>query len=125
MPKWRGGAGGSRKKQSTAQASRAFPQAIRAAGQWTDGNGSPASKPQGINDPRVISDADPENIKPGEQYAQAGGRRGAGTILINGRRLEISPRQGAELEAVKARADSAIARLREIEPNWKPRPSAY
>jgi hypothetical protein len=24
-----------------------------------------------------------------------------------------------------ARADSAIARLREIEPNWKPRPSAY
>ncbi len=87
-------------------------------------NGSTASKPQGINDPRVISDADPENIKPGEQYAQAG-RRGGGTILINGQRLEINPRQAAELEAVIARADSAIARLQEIEPSWKPRPSAY
>jgi hypothetical protein len=93
-------------------------------GQWADRNGGASSQARGINDPRVISDADPEGIKPGEQYAQAG-RRSGGAILINGRRLELSPRQAAELEGVKARADSAIARLREIEPNWKPTPSAY
>lgn len=32
-------------------------------GQWTDGGG-------GINDPRVLSDADPEGLRPYEQYAQ-------------------------------------------------------
>jgi hypothetical protein len=78
-----------------------------------------------INDPEVISNADPEAIKPGEQYAQARGRRGGGTILINGQRVEISPRQAAELEGVKARANGAIARVRELDPNWKPAPSAY
>jgi hypothetical protein len=34
----------------------------------------------GINDPRVISDADPETVKPGEQYAQ--NRRGGGGPFI-------------------------------------------
>lgn len=32
-------------------------------GQWTDGGG-------GINDPRVLSDATPDGIRPYEQYAQ-------------------------------------------------------
>jgi len=79
----------------------------------------------GINDPRVISDADPESPKPGEQYAQAGGRRGGIFVRFNGRTIEVSPRQAAELQAVQARADGAIARVRELEPNWKPTPSAY
>ncbi len=35
-------------------------------GQWTDGGGGGG----GINDPRVLSDADPEGIRPYEQYAQ-------------------------------------------------------
>ncbi|MEA2346013.1 MAG: hypothetical protein QOF63_4182 [Thermoanaerobaculia bacterium] len=83
------------------------------------------SDSRGITDPRVISDADPESVKPGEQYAQAGGRRGSTFVRINGQLVEVSPGQAAELQAVQARADGAITRVRELEPNWKPTPSAY
>lgn len=65
-----------------------------------------------------MSDADPETVKPGEQYAQAGGRRGSG-----GPSTEMTPAQGARLSAAQARADEAISRVREFEPNWKPQPS--
>jgi hypothetical protein len=89
-------------------------------------SGSPEdSNGVGITDPRVISDADPEGVKPGEQYAQAGGRRSGTSIRINGQIVEVSPGQEAELQGVQARADGAIARVRELDPNWKPTPSAY
>lgn len=44
-------------------------------GQWTDADGAfggpqATHKPQGINDSRVLSDADPEPLIPGAQYAQ-------------------------------------------------------
>jgi hypothetical protein len=87
--------------------------------------GSENSDSGGITDPRVISDADPEGVKPGEQYAQAGGRRTGISIRINGQTVELSPGQQAELQAVQARAEGAIARVRELDPNWKPTPSAY
>jgi hypothetical protein len=95
-----------------------------------DGDGgssgsSESSIGEGINDPRVISDADPEGVKPGEQYAQAGGRRSGTSVRINGQIVEVSPRQEAELQGVQARAEGAIARVRELDPNWKPTPSAY
>jgi hypothetical protein len=93
-----------------------------------DGGGTSRSENSdngGITDPRVISDADPESVKPGEQYAQAGSRRGSAFVRINGQTVEVSPGQAAELQAVQARADGAIARVRELEPNWKPTPSAY
>jgi hypothetical protein len=79
----------------------------------------------GITDPRVISDADPESVKPGEQYAQAGGRRSGTSVRINGQIVEVSPGRQAELQGVQARADGAITRVRELDPNWKPTPSAY
>jgi hypothetical protein len=88
-------------------------------------NGSENSDSGAIDDPRVISDADPESIKPGEQYAQAGGRRSGTSVRINGQIVEVSPGQEAELQGVQARADGAIARVRELDPNWKPTPSAY
>ncbi|MDF3811087.1 MULTISPECIES: hypothetical protein [Rhodopseudomonas] len=106
-------------------------------GQWTDGGGGgPSARTgrndsrvlsarTGRNDPRVLSDADPEGVKPHEQYAQARGRSGVGTVLINGQRFELTPAQGARLTAAEARADSAIARIREVDPNWKPPESAY
>jgi hypothetical protein len=87
--------------------------------------GSENSDGGAITDPRVISDADPESIKPGEQYAQAGGRRSGTSVRINGQIVEVSPGQEAELQGVQARAEGAIARVREIDPNWKPTPSAY
>jgi hypothetical protein len=79
----------------------------------------------GISDPRVISDADPDSVKPGDQFAQAGGRRSGTSVRINGQTVEVSPRQEAELLGVQARAEGAIARVRELDPNWKPTPSAY
>jgi hypothetical protein len=78
-----------------------------------------------ITDPRVISDADPESVKPGEQTAQAGGRRSGTSVRINGQIVEVSPGQEAELQGVQARAEGAIARVRELDPNWKPAPSVY
>jgi hypothetical protein len=88
-------------------------------------SGSENSDSRGITDPRVISDADPESVKPGEQYAQAGGRRSGTSVRINGQIVEVSPGQEAELQGVQARAEGAIARVRELDPNWKPTPSAY
>jgi hypothetical protein len=79
-------------------------------GQWTDGGGS-NSGGGGYNDPRVISDADPESILPGQQYAQ-NRRRGGTTVSINGQPFELSPGQAARLTIARARAESAIARVR-------------
>ncbi len=86
---------------------------------------STASKPQGINDPPVTSDADPEGVKPGEQYAQAGGRRGGVTVRINGQTYELTPGQAARLDVARARAEDATARVRKLDPEWKPSPSFY
>ncbi len=85
-------------------------------GQWT-------AEGSGINDHRVISDATPDNDwKPGAAYAQ---RRTRGPILINGRLMQPTPGQAARLTVAEAQARDSIRRLREVEPNWRPRPSAY
>jgi hypothetical protein len=83
-------------------------------GQWTRAGG-------GENDPRVISDAPPdEDWKPGAQYASAG-RRSPGA----GRGGGDGPGQLARLAIAQARADEAISRVRQRDPNWRPRPSLY
>lgn len=95
-------------------------------GQWTDGGSDGGlSARTGRNDPRVLSDATPDRVKPGEQYAQARGRRGGGTVLINGQQFELTPAQGARLTAAQARADSAMSRIREMNPEWKRPASEY
>ncbi len=111
-------------------------------GQWTLGGlgsrwridltgtgvaGATPAVSSGRDDRRVISDADPETIKPGQQYAQVRGRGGGGTrtVTINGREFELTPAQGTLLDALKARAASAASRVRSVNPNWKPPASAY
>ena len=90
-------------------------------GQWTDEGGA-----GGRNDPRIISDADPEAVRPGSQYAQnRTGRGGGARIRIGGREVELEPGQAACLSEVHARAEAAIARVRELDPNWRPPASAY
>jgi hypothetical protein len=87
-------------------------------GQWTSEGG-------GGNDQRVLSDATPENDwKLGAQYANSG-RRGSGPIRIGGRLIEPEPGQAARLVAAQARANDAISRVRELDPRWRPSPSAY
>ncbi len=93
----------------------------------TTRDSSPADdRPTKISDSRVVSDADPEPIRPGQRYAQGGNRRGGGgTIRINGQTVELLPGEAARLDIVRSRAQDAIARIRDIDPNWKPAPSAY
>jgi hypothetical protein len=86
-------------------------------GQWTSGGGV------GRHDPRVISDATPDNnAVPGARYAQ-GRVRGPVTVRIGGRTFEVEGGQAARLVEAQTRADSAIARVREFDPNWRPTPS--
>ena len=84
-------------------------------GQWTRVGGG--------YDPRVLSDVTPHNDwQSGAQYANAN-RRSFGPIRINGRLVEPTPGQAARLAVAQARAHDAIARVRDLDRNWKPRPS--
>lgn len=81
-------------------------------GQWTTADGG------GGNDARVMSDATPDSDwRPGRQYATK--RSGRGSVP------EAEPGQVARLAVAEARAQDAIRRVREVDPNWRPKPSAY
>lgn len=100
------------------------PAGSREGGRWTDEE--EASGQGGRNDPRVISDVSPDSIKPGQQFAQNRVRgTSSGGLVINGQRVEPTPGQAARLTVVEAQAQEAIRRVQELDPNWKPRPSAY
>jgi hypothetical protein len=88
-------------------------------GQWTsDGSG------QGRNDPRVLSDATPDNEwKPGAQYAQ--NRAPRGPVLINGRWHQPTPAQSARLAIAEAQSRDAIKRVQDFDPRWRPTSSTY
>jgi hypothetical protein len=81
--------------------------------------------------PRVVSDVTPDNDwRPGARYAQSGQnpqppRRGSRPIIIGEKLVEPEPGQAIRLDLAEARAKEAIAHVREIDPNWRPRPSAY
>jgi hypothetical protein len=93
-------------------------------GQWTSEGGTGAGEGSGRNDPRILSDATPDNDwQPGAQYAQ--NRARGGPILINGRMVTPTPAQAARLAVAEARAGEAINRVHEVDPNWRPSPSAY
>jgi len=88
------------------------------AGQWTDTGG-------GKNTSEISSDATPDNEwRPGSQYAQTRGR-GSVPVRIGNRWFEAEGGQAVRLAAAQARQHNAIARVRELEPNWRPKPSAH
>lgn len=92
-------------------------------GRWTD-EGSDGGAPR--NDPRVLSDASPDPVRPGQQYAQNRPRgSGTGSVIINGIETEPTPAQAARLTVVEAQAQAAIREVQALDPNWKPTPSAY
>ncbi len=51
--------------------------------------------------------------------------RGGGTRQIAGRQVDITPAQATRLEISHAQMQAAVRRVRELEPRWKPRPSAF
>ena len=80
------------------------------------------------SDPRILSDVTPDNSwKPGARYANSSNnpRRPSGPIRIGNRWIEPEPGQATRVFEAEARAQSAIARVRELDPSWRPRPSAY
>jgi hypothetical protein len=91
-----------------------------AGGQWT----SDGSTGAGRNDSRVISDATPDPVRPGAQYAQ-GPRRGGGSLFINGQLVEPTPAQAARLAIAQGRAQDAIQRVQNVDRNWKPQASIH
>jgi hypothetical protein len=52
-------------------------------------------------------------------------RRRTGNHFVNGQWLEATPAQLARYEVANARAQEAIGRVRELDPAWRPAPSAY
>jgi hypothetical protein len=94
-------------------------------GQWTrDGGGEAATRDELV----TISDETSDPSIGGQQYAQSGPRgpySGRGPILINGQWVQPTPAQSALLAALEARADSAIHRVQDIFPNWRPTASIY
>lgn len=90
-------------------------------GQWTS-TGGRAAAPQ--NDPRILSDATPDNEwKPDAQYAQY--RLASTPVRVNGVWLLPTPGQAARLSAAEAQAREVLSRVRELDPRWRPSPSAY
>jgi hypothetical protein len=88
-------------------------------GQWTSDGSSRSS-----NDPQVLSDATPHNEwKPHAQYAQY--RATGSPIRVNGVWLLPTPAQAARLSAAEAQSRDALSRVRELDRDWRPSPSAY
>jgi hypothetical protein len=85
-------------------------------GRWTDSGGS-----AGRNDPLIRSDAEP-SATPNTRYAQDRPRSPV-RVRIGDRTFELEGGQAARLVEAQARADSAIARVRELDPIWRPTPS--
>jgi hypothetical protein len=102
-------------------------------------SGSPANR-QGMSggtgaesDPRIISDVVPDNNwRSGARYAQSAlpprnsRQRLSVPLRINDKLIfELELGQANRLDLARGRAQDAIARVRELDPKWRPRPSAY
>jgi hypothetical protein len=53
------------------------------------------------------------------------GGRGPSSVRIGGRTLEATPAQAARYALAEARSRDWVARVREIDPRWSPRPNIY
>jgi hypothetical protein len=111
-----------------------MPEGLPRSEMWQNvpaGAGYPLSTGHSVeaqSDRRIVSDAIPENDwTAGARYANKGQtpRRPRGPIQIGDRFFELEPGQEIRLLEAETRAQAAIARVRELDPSWRPRPSAY
>jgi hypothetical protein len=85
-------------------------------GQWADTGG-------GESNSEISSDATPDNEwRLGSQYAQTRGR-GSVPVRIGNRWFEAEGGQAARLAIAQTQQHYAVARVRELDPRWSPRPS--
>ena len=92
------------------------------------GPARPSSEaPAGLTDARVVSDANPDNDwEPGAVYAQARpsrGSRGGGIYRFGSRLVEPTPVEALRYEISVAQRNFAEARVRDLEPGWRPTPA--
>jgi hypothetical protein len=89
-------------------------------GQWTH-------VPSWSRDSRVLSDATPDHEwLLGAQYAQGPRRPGIPRpVRINGRWFQPTPAEAARLAAAESEAQAATARVRALDPNWRPTAELY
>lgn len=91
-------------------------------GQWTSAGGGSS---RDLDEGRILSDANPDNLqKPGARLAQSRRSRSSSGIRFGRHQIPATQRQRSEYLGVNLRADAALKRVKEIDPNWKPRPSA-
>ena len=93
-------------------------------GQWTSGANAVGDAAAADSSNEILSDETPDSMRPGAQYAQRLGR-GPVVVRIGSRTVSVEGGQAARLVEAQARAESSIARVREINPTWRPTPSAY
>ena len=93
-------------------AGRCFVRAVKANPNWRLQPRVPGGNPDGGQWTRV-------------SQTGPGGGRALSSVRVGGRTLEATPGQAARYAVVEARARDRIARVREIDPRWSPRPSIY
>jgi hypothetical protein len=122
-PPDRSAASASATHHALSDSSRVVPSEHPAYRQWMHGETDAESGS------RVVSDITPDNDW-GARYAQIPPpppppRRGSRLVRIGEQNLQPEPGQAIRLSEVQGRAEATIARVREIDPSWRPRPSAY
>lgn len=91
-------------------------------GQWTkEGGGDAGRDGGGRNDPFVVSDA--VSVGGTDARFAAGRPRGSVVVRIANRTVELEGGQAARFAKAQSSADAAIARVRELDRNWRPTPS--
>jgi hypothetical protein len=88
--------------------------------------GRPTESRGATRDPPVMSDALPDNVwNPGAQYAAKKRTVGGLPVRIEGREFEIESGWATQLVEAQTRAGHALAQVRKLDPNWRPRPSFF
>ncbi len=85
-------------------------------GQWTDGGGGSFAD---------IDRGDDIGASGAAQIAQNNRGRGTVSLRAGGQTFEATPAQVMRLSNATNASNGAVARVREIDPNWRPSPSAY
>lgn len=86
-------------------------------GQWTEAGSGESGR-------EIASDVTPDNQwMPGNRYAQNAGPRFV-PIRVGGQLFYMEGGQAGRLATAQARAHDAINRVRQVDREWKPRPSA-
>ncbi len=96
-------------------------------GQWTGGGGGGGGggRTGSRDEGQIIPVAKPDNLsKPVTRVAQAERRRTPRRIIISGVLHTPTPGQAVRHTVATAKARAATRQVREIDPNWKPRPGA-